>query len=168
MSAAFSSPVAAQDVAITGAETAGATPIQMDTGPKTIAAVMPCKNPFDAPMASSAKMCKLGDVFFVLTFAAGEGSANSKPFQSDFDAMAEHVRTSSQTVEFNSGMLGSMKMVTATQGPDPKFGLMKAVQLAPDVVGYAVAMLQRRSGDALPEKDKERARAFIASFEVID
>ena len=59
-------------------------------------------------------------------------------------------------------------MVTATQGPDPKFGLMKAVQLAPDVVGYAVAMLQRRSGDALPEEDKERARAFIASFEVID
>jgi len=136
---------------------------------QNVVAYMPCAEPIADPAPSEgmkASICIMGDVMVMFVASQGPAQANDDTFGSDFDAVYEEIETSRDTASIEEFSADGRRAMRATRGPDPDFGLMQAIQIAPDAVVYTVGLARPGMAEALPEADKQVIRDFVNSLEI--
>ncbi len=133
----------------------------------TASIAMPCAEPAPGPSGGEgfqSSICIVGDRMFVFAIAA-DGSGGG-PMTSDFDAAYTEIETSPDTVSIEQAETDGRRIMQATRGPDPDFGLMQGVEIRDDAVVYVIAMSRPGLGEPLSDEDKAAMRMFVESLEV--
>lgn len=130
---------------------------------------MPCEDPQPGPPGPEGlqtSACFVGNQMFILASSEGVATNEAGPMPSDFDAAYAEIETSHDTSSIEEVEIDGRRTMRATRGPDPAFGLMQAVQVAPDALAYVITMSRPNGSDPLPETDKQEMRDFVESLEV--
>jgi hypothetical protein len=140
---------------------------------------MPCAEPRPAPAEPAdigGFMGEMGGQLLVFVTAEGfvrsEGEALSEeePFSSDFDFSRTFMKGSDGTQATGVTQVDRRRSVIAAmnpaRGPDPEFGLLNAIEIAPGAVVYAVALSRPGPAGPMPDQVKDTMRAFAELLEV--
>ena len=154
-----------------GAEIAAPNGVaQFTVGDTVLRAQMPCVEPADGPPGPEGiqtSVCILGYRMFVFAASAGVAPSDSGLMASDFGLAYEEVRSSSDTDFIEEVEVDGRRVLRATRNPASGYGVMQAVEIAPDAVVYVISMSRLNPDQPLSEADKQEMRDFVASLEII-
>ncbi|APE28841.1 hypothetical protein BMF35_a2012 [Aurantiacibacter gangjinensis] len=134
-----------------------------------ISAIMPCEEPTDATNNTAfleGWLCMEENAAFIVIVSTGPEAATHNPFTSNFDALVEDVSTSHDTGFVEETEVEGRRTVTAYMGDDGVNGRMRAIQIAPDRVAYAIVMSNPAASGRELSSTSERGVAFVQSLEV--
>ena len=149
--------------------TAGPDRIELTAAGVTLSAQMPCDQPSNGPEepgAPESRVCIVGDQMFIFAVSSNVTSNHPSSMPSDFDAAYAEIEGSNDTVMIEESEADGRRVMSAERGPDPKFGLMRAIEFAPDSLAYAITMSRPSRAEPLSDEYKQAMRDFVASLEV--
>ncbi|WP_299192769.1 hypothetical protein [uncultured Erythrobacter sp.] len=147
------------------------TVIEFEAGGFITRVQMPCEDPqvvSDDGSGAQTGLCLTEDRMFIFVTSLGVPADSGNPMSSDFDATYEQIENSSDTVSLDQRVVDGRRIMEAARGPDPVFGLMRAIEFAPEGVAYAVTMTDGDASNPLSEEEKQVMRDFVASLEVAE
>ena len=154
------------------AELAAGEVKEIETGGVTARMVMPCTGSDTSdgmvePEGLRTMLCMDGDVMFLFVSSVNVGPDHPSALTSDFDETYRQVEESEDTVAIEMGELDGRRAMSAERGPGAKFGLMRAIEIAPDRTVFAIAMAGDRN-EPLSAAVQQEMRNFVASLEIVE
>lgn len=150
-------------------ETATGTFAELKVQDVTVRALLPCVEPRVSPPRDGVLQnhtCLVGNQIYVLAGSQGERTPAQGPLRSDFETAYAEIESSEDTITIERGEMGAYRTLYATRGPDPAYGLVRAVEVAPETMVYAVAMSKPGTAQLLSHTDKQDMRDFVRSLEI--
>ncbi|MBH5322736.1 hypothetical protein [Aurantiacibacter sediminis] len=139
------------------------------TADGSVSVVMPCQQPEDATNDTDfleGWLCLDENAMFVMIVSTGPQGAAYQPFTSDFDALVADVSDDISTGNVDESMVDGRRTLVASMNEGGTNGSMRAVQIAPDRVAYAITMSNPDAPEALKASIRERGMAFLDSMEI--
>lgn len=140
-----------------------------ELGDLVISAQMPCAEPSPGPIATEGvqtNVCFDGETVFVFALSQGASARSEGPLSSDFDVAFEEVSSSPDTSSVSESEIDGRRVMEATRGPDPLFGTLRAVQVAPNAVAFAVTIANPNREEPISDAQRAVMYAFSNSLEV--
>lgn len=159
----------AHEEAGTGSEENSGTKVEFLVGGVTVSAQLPCEEPQPGPPGPEGlqtSACFVGDQMFILASSEGAATNAAGPMPSDFDAAYAEIETSHDTSSIEEVEIDGRRTMRALRGPEPAYGVMQAVQVAPDALVYVITMSRPNGSEPLPEAEKKLMHDFVDSLEV--
>ena len=154
-----------------GAQAEQVTAAALEAQGVIVTAAMPCDEPSPGPQQEGGPqglVCIVGDQMFIFSVSTNVADDHASSMPSDFDAAYREIESSRDTTMIDEGLDGERRSMAAERGPDPRFGLMRAIEVAPGSMAYAVSMSRPSRTDPLTDEYKQVMRDFVASLEIVE